>query len=65
MDDQFARCEVAEIEGWGKVLKKRTQQTIEAACNDLIIRSKHRHDVKQSVNGADQLSDLLLGELYE
>lgn len=32
MDDQLARCKVAEEEGWGIVLESRNQKTIERSC---------------------------------
>lgn len=65
MDDQLARCEVAEFEGWGKVLKQRTPKTIQSACQDLILRSKTRLHPKQSANGADKLTELLVREMNE
>jgi len=36
MDDQLARCLVAEEEGWGKVLSKRTKESIESAVESLL-----------------------------
>lgn len=38
MDDQLARCMVAESEGWGKVLKIRERDSIIEAVNDLLDR---------------------------
>ena len=35
MDDQLARCKVAEKEGWGIVVKQRSQQTIDSAINKI------------------------------
>ena len=36
MDDQLARCKVAEEEGWGIVLKNRTRNTIDSATLELL-----------------------------
>ena len=36
MDDQLARCKVAEEEGWGIVLKNRTRDTIDNAILELL-----------------------------
>ena len=36
MDDQLARCKVAEEEGWGLVLETRTQKEIETSCLSLM-----------------------------
>jgi len=35
MDDQLARCQVAEKEGWGLVVKNRTEKTISDGISDL------------------------------
>ena len=36
MDDQLARCMVADEEGWGIILKERNEITIETAIDDLL-----------------------------
>jgi UDP-N-acetylglucosamine--N-acetylmuramyl-(pentapeptide) pyrophosphoryl-undecaprenol N-acetylglucosamine transferase len=64
MDDQLKRCKAAENEGWGMVLERRTKQTIQNACNDLILNSRNRNTIQESINGADQLADILVRELH-
>jgi len=36
MDDQLARCKVAEKEGWGYVLEERSAENIESAIGDIL-----------------------------
>ena len=36
MDDQLARCKVAEEEGWGIVLESRTENKIQKSCLELL-----------------------------
>ena len=38
MDDQLARCKVAEEEGWGKVLEIRKESLIQSSIEDLLNR---------------------------
>jgi UDP:flavonoid glycosyltransferase YjiC (YdhE family) len=60
MDDQLARCNVADIEGWGKVVQKRTHDNILLACEDLLNRLKNSSTIPKQLNGADILSTLLM-----
>ena len=59
MDDQLARCKVAEEEGWGIVLEKRNRKAIEDSCSKLF-------DIVGNIppteppNGAYILSETLL-----
>ena len=65
MDDQLARCNVADIEGWGKVVQKRTHDNILLACEDLLNRLKNPSTIPKQLNGADILSTLLMEGLNE
>lgn len=58
MDDQLARCKVAEAEGWGIVLESRTSGNIESSFVKLLTLEAQRS--KQAKNGADDLAELLL-----
>jgi UDP:flavonoid glycosyltransferase YjiC (YdhE family) len=60
MDDQLARCKVAEQEGWGKVIEKRTYQNIHSACKHLLTHLQNPSDILQQSNGADILSVMLM-----
>ena len=59
MDDQLARCKVAEEDGWGIVLEKRNRKAIEDSCSKLF-------DIVGNIppteppNGAYILSETLL-----
>jgi UDP-N-acetylglucosamine--N-acetylmuramyl-(pentapeptide) pyrophosphoryl-undecaprenol N-acetylglucosamine transferase len=59
MDDQFARCKVAEEEGWGIVLEIRNNKTIKQACKSLSSLIGI-NEVNASLNGANTLSENLL-----
>lgn len=62
MDDQLARCLLAEEEGWGYVVEKRTQQNIGVGVGKLLQhRGAERHPLKE--NGAETLSMNLLAKL--
>ena len=62
MDDQLARCKIAEKEGWGFVVEERTQKSIRKGIAMLLSESKIV-DVIDSTNGADTLCKKLLNEL--
>jgi UDP:flavonoid glycosyltransferase YjiC (YdhE family) len=55
MDDQLARCNIAEKEGWGIVLKSRKHKSIHDACSKLLSLEAMTPD-SQLVNGATELS---------
>ena len=59
MDDQLARCKVAEEEGWGIVLEIRNNKTIKQACK-LLSSLVGINEVNESPNGANTLSENLL-----
>ena len=59
MDDQLARCKVAEEEGWGIVLETRNINTIKQACKSLSSLIGI-NVVTESLNGANTLSENLL-----
>jgi UDP:flavonoid glycosyltransferase YjiC (YdhE family) len=64
MDDQLARCKVAENEGWGSVLEVRTSIGISEACEQLLNHSTPK--VSPSVeSGACQLASSLLEFIEE
>ena len=62
MDDQYARCIVAEQEGWGIVLQSRSVSTIQKSCSQLLklvgIENNYNHD-----NGALVIATKLLQEI--
>ena len=59
MDDQLARCMVAESEGWGIVEKKRTKVAIKKALEKL--SSVKKISIEFS-NGATEVAELILGD---
>lgn len=65
MDDQMARCLLAEKEGWGEVLQKKTLENIKSSCEDLLNHRLKPSSPSEWVNGADVLCKLLVEELNE
>jgi UDP-N-acetylglucosamine--N-acetylmuramyl-(pentapeptide) pyrophosphoryl-undecaprenol N-acetylglucosamine transferase len=59
MDDQLARCKVAEEEGWGIVLEKRDKDVIVESCA-LLINLINTAEKIETSNGAISLSKKLL-----
>jgi len=59
MDDQLARCERAEKEGWGLVLESRTANTITHSIKELLSLKPKSLSLSQS-NGAEELASALL-----
>ena len=64
MDDQLARCKVAEKEGWGFVVEKRTPKSIQEGITMLLSESKIVQ-VIDFTNGADTLCEKVLNGLGE
>jgi len=62
MDDQLARCNIAQSEGWGLVLKERTEASIEHSVEALLELEVSR-ERPQLPNGADELATLLLEKM--
>ena len=62
MDDQLARCNIAQSEGWGLVLKERTEASIEHSVEALLDLDGPR-ERPQLPNGADELATLLLEKM--
>ena len=62
MDDQLARCKVAEEEGWGLVLEVRTASSIQKSCLQLVklVGNKNRHSI---LNGAQIVATKLIQEM--
>lgn len=62
MDDQLARCKVAEKEGWGIVLEVRTASSIQKSCLQLVklVGKKNRHSI---LNGAQIVATKLIQEM--
>ena len=58
MDDQLARCKVAETENWGIVIEQRTQKTITVGIKKLLSMSKSTDQKYES--GSEVLAKLLL-----
>jgi hypothetical protein len=51
MDDQLSRCLQAEREGWGKVIKLRTSQSIKEGI-DSMLNELTRFKLDEQENGA-------------
>lgn len=64
MDDQLARCLVAEDEGWGYVVKNRTEDSIRIGIEKLLNHSSSS-TTQQFANGADVLAENLHSKLGE
>lgn len=62
MDDQLARCLVAEEEGWGYVVQNRTKQQIQQGIEKLLNHTS-KPEPREYVNGADKLCLELLDSL--
>ena len=60
MDDQLARCKVAETEGWGFVVEKRTESTISEGIKNLLSGGPKLTPVT-STNGAIEVYIELTG----
>jgi len=60
MDDQLARCKIAEAEGWGFVVEKRTKSTIFEGIRNLLAGNEKSPGIK-SVNGAVEVYSELTG----
>jgi predicted glycosyltransferase len=60
MDDQKARCEVSEIEGWGSVLSKVSKTSVEAAIVNLMSKIDGENQPIILENGAVTLVNHLL-----
>jgi hypothetical protein len=62
MDDQLARCNIAQSEGWGLVLEERTEASIARSVETLLgLKVPNNHLL--STNGADELATLLLEKM--
>jgi len=57
MDDQTARCKIADKEGWGITLIDRNQTLISTAIDELLNRKQSRMNYK---NGSSELTNYLL-----
>jgi UDP:flavonoid glycosyltransferase YjiC (YdhE family) len=62
MDDQLARCNIAQSEGWGLVLKERTEASI-ASSIEALLDLEVLHQRPLLTNGADELATLLLTKM--
>ena len=62
MDDQLARCNIAQKEGWGLVLEERTEASI-ARSVEMLLELKVPDERPQPTNGADELATLLLEKI--
>ena len=60
MDDQLARCKVAEVEGWGFVVEKRTESTISEGIKNLLSGGTKSTSIT-SANGAIEIYTELTG----
>ena len=62
MDDQLARCNIDQEEGWGLVLEERTEASISRSVETLL-GLEVPHERPQLANGADELATLLLEKM--
>ncbi len=62
MDNQLARCRIAENEGWGYVVKERTQKSIQEGIGILLAHDQNCNTLAQA-NGADELCKQLISQL--
>ena len=62
MDDQLARCKIAEEEGWGIVVKKRNKTSISKACVELFAKVD-TINVQYYENGSMKLAEHFLEEM--
>ena len=62
MDDQLARCKIAQKEGWGLVLEERTEASIARSVESLL-GLEVPDERPQTTNGADELATLLLEKI--
>ncbi len=63
MDDQLARCKVAEEEGWGYVVKERTQDSIHEGVKELLNLDKVKSLTASKTNSND-LVKILLDKIF-
>lgn len=63
MDDQLARCKVAEEEGWGHVVKERTQYSIHEGVKELLNLDKVK-SLNASKTNSNDLVKILLDKIY-
>ena len=59
MDDQLARCLIAEKEGWGFVVKERNEVTIQEGIQNLL-EHQPKNIPSEHINGADELCQQLI-----
>ena len=59
MDDQLARCLIAEKEGWGFVVKERNEATIQEGIRNLL-EHQRKNISSEHINGADELCQKLI-----
>ena len=59
MDDQLARCLIAEKEGWGFVVKERNEVTIQEGIRNLL-EHQPKNISSEHINGADELCQQLI-----
>ena len=64
MDDQLARCKVAEEEGWGIVLQTRSAASISNKCREFLKELDQLKRVPPICNGSTELSQKLLEGLH-
>ena len=62
MDNQLARCRIAENEGWGYVVKERTQDSIREGVKKLLNLDKGKSSTASKTN-LDDLIKLLLDKI--
>jgi len=60
MDDQLARCKVAEKEGWGIVLESRTEANVQKYCIELL-----KIDIKKSPRTNEEGARVIAMKLLE
>jgi len=61
MDDQLARCKVAEKEKWGIVLEKRTKKSISNCIEKLLFMERQLNDLHYKNGSKDFVESILTG----
>ena len=65
MDDQLARCRVAEEEGWGLVVEKRETRTIIKAIQEIKMTELEKSFVHKKISHLSWVSDYLTGGVFD
>ena len=59
MDDQLARCKVAETEGWGLVLEKRDAKSIDLGIGNILEKVGNRTSLEGQSGSIEMAKNLV------